>query len=117
MQHFFRRIGDFATSYALFYIHLGFVVVANIIDAVLTVAWVSADLAIEANPLMAALLEYGFVWFFVVKTTVVLAAALMLYYRRHMLLARLLIVPVVIVYASILMLHLNALHMLGVKIL
>lgn len=46
-------------------------VLFSLIDAVLTMAVVLAGLAIEANPLMAALLHHGPIWFVLGKTALV----------------------------------------------
>ncbi|QDG52304.1 hypothetical protein FIV42_16630 [Persicimonas caeni] len=50
---------------------VGAIFVLNAIDAVATVTWVSADLAYEANPLMAHLLDIHPVLFVATKLTLV----------------------------------------------
>lgn len=50
---------------------IGAIFVLNAIDAVATVTWVSADMAYEANPLMAQLLEVHPVLFVATKVTLV----------------------------------------------
>ena len=95
-------------SQRVFYASLLFIVAANAFDAVCTIGWVNAGLAIEANPLMAFLLEKSTLLFFLVKMSVVLAAVWILYNRRHAKLTRFLVVPVALVYVVVIAIHLSA---------
>jgi hypothetical protein len=95
-------------KYRIFYAALLFIVAANAFDAVCTIGWVNAGLAIEANPLMAYLIEKSTLLFFVVKMIVVLTAVWILYLRRQARLTRCLVIPVAVVYVIVLAIHLSA---------
>lgn len=63
---------------------LGITLVMNMLDVVLTSVVVTTGLAVEANPLMAALLEHGTAPFAIIKTTLVSAGiAVLFHFRRH----------------------------------
>ncbi len=100
-------------EYATFYFLLFFIVAANAFDALCTISWIESGLAVEANPLMAYLLERGHNLFFVVKMSVVCVATWILYLRRHFRLTRILVVPVSLVYAVVLMIHLSMIGLPG----
>lgn len=95
-------------GWCVFYTSLLFIVAANAFDAICTIGWVNAGLAIEANPLMAFLLEKSTLLFFLVKMLVVLTAVWILYKRRHAKLTRFLVVPVALVYVVVIAIHLSA---------
>lgn len=60
------------------------VLVLNVLDAILTLAVVKPGLAVEANPVMAALLEQGDMVFVLGKITMVsVGAAVLWHYRRR----------------------------------
>ena len=63
-------------------ISLRLLFIFNLIDAFLTVMWVNAGIAIEANPLMAAAMTYGMSFFVLVKVSIVSFAIAILWYTR-----------------------------------
>lgn len=70
------KLGISRESLALFLICLA--------DAVLTITFVAAGKATEANPLMARCLAHGYAFFFIAKmSTVVVAVIAAELYRRH----------------------------------
>ena len=74
---------------------------------IIDVVAVAVCVAVEANPLMAYLLDHSPVLFFFVKMSVVFLAVLILYYRRCAFLTRVLVIPVALIYAAVLILHLS----------
>lgn len=61
---------------------LGSILVFNLFDAVATIFWVHALLAVEANPLMDHLLQYSPVLFVAVKMLLVSLGASLLWQKR-----------------------------------
>lgn len=59
------------------------VIVANLLDAVFTMFWVESGIAVEANALMAVVLERSAVGFTALKLAVVSAGVLVLWRLRH----------------------------------
>ena len=103
MKPLLKTIGKPGVFYSLLF----FIVIANAFDAICTISWVQAGVAVEANPLMAFLLDQSAALFFCVKMSVVILAVGILYSRRHDRLAKALVIPVVLVYAVILVMHLR----------
>ena len=86
--------------------------ILNIVDAWLTLAWIKTGLAVEANPLMADLLEMGDVWFVSVKIlAVALACGALCMLRKHTLAKRLSAV-VCVVYMLIMISHIQGIRLL-----
>jgi len=81
------------------------VLILNGIDAVLTLLWVYAGLAEEANPLLAELVHEHPVLFAACKIALVGAGSLLLWRARHRPLAIVGIFAVFLVYYAILLLH------------
>lgn len=50
---------------------LTYIFTLNILDAILTIAWIKLGIASEANPLMAKVLSFGFLPFFFIKVLLV----------------------------------------------
>ena len=59
------------------------VFVLNVADAIFTSFVVSSALAVEANPLMGAVLQYGIAPFVIVKLNVIFVSILVLWRYRH----------------------------------
>ncbi len=57
--------------------------VLNLLDGMITLAVVYSGVGIEANPLMAAVLSAGPVWFMLAKTGLVSLGVLLLWRLRH----------------------------------
>ena len=71
----------------LLYVILG-IFALNVFDAYATIFWLELELAREANPLMAWLLDYHPVWFVIGKLTLVGSGCLVLWRYRRRRLAR-----------------------------
>ena len=92
---------------------LGSTLVFNLLDALLTLAIVSAGLAIEANPLMAELLARGPVLFVGAKLALVSAAVVVLWRYWTPRLARLGAGLSFTAYAAIMLVHTQSIAALG----
>jgi hypothetical protein len=77
----------------------------NVIDAAVTLFWVSTGRASEANPLMAPLLDVNAVVFVLVKLGLVMLGVLLLWRLRRRPLAVVGIILVFVVYYLALLLH------------
>ena len=84
----------------------------NVIDALLTLAWIKTGIAVEANPLMAELLALGEGWFIGVKILAVAIACGALCLMREHSLAKRLSVWVCIVYIAVTISHCYGLWLL-----
>jgi len=62
---------------------LRLIFVANLVDAYLTLMWVDAGVATEANPIMNYLLQQGTEWFLAVKIGAISIACLILWRMRN----------------------------------
>ena len=62
---------------------LRLVFVANLIDAYLTLVWIDAGIATEANPIMDYLLQQGTVWFLTGKILAISIACFILWRMRN----------------------------------
>lgn len=78
----------------------------NVIDAVATLIWVATGLAVEANPLMARLIEYHPLAFVTVKMSLVLLGSILLWRLRERILAVATLVFLFVVYYALLLFHL-----------
>ncbi len=74
-------------------------------DAVLTLTWVKLEVADEANPIMAALLETDPLTFFLVKVIAVGTACAILWVLRHHKLAKWIALGSMLLYAGIIAWH------------
>ena len=88
---------------------LGSIFVINLIDATLTLRWISSGVAIEANPLMAALISYSPVLFWYVKVFVVSAAVIGLWINRKRSWVQFATSALAIIYGWVFLIHLGAL--------
>lgn len=95
------------TSVADFERALGFVLVANLIDASLTALWVSSGVVDEGNPMMAAAIALGFGHFVLGKVALVGLGVLGLYRMQERRMARLAAVPAALLYSFVLGNHLG----------
>ena len=86
---------------------IGGVLVLNLLDAGLTVLWVHADLADEANPLIRHLVEEHPIVFVVAKMALVGLGTGLLWMRRHRPAAVVGIFAVFLVYYALLLYHLG----------
>ena len=99
---------DILRSQKLFAMMLGFIFIANIMDAFFTLGWVEMNAAEEANPLMAYLLDVDPLLFWWTKFVVVFIALMGLWALRQHILARVLTLIVSLVYMHVIILHMNA---------
>ena len=83
------------------------VLALNLIDAILTLAWVNAGLAREANPLLAEIVRDHPVRFAVVKLGLVAGGSLLLWRYRSRPLAVVGIFAVFLVYYLLLLYHIG----------
>lgn len=83
------------------------VVVLNLLDAVLTLLWVNAGIATEANVLLAQLVESNAVLFMAVKLTLVSAGMWLLWRHRQRPLAIFGMLLAFLTYNSLLLYHLR----------
>ena len=86
-----------------------FVIIANILDAVLTYWFVSNGTATELNPFMHMLLEVDAILFFLVKLGFVSLAIILLLINKNRVLAKKALIFCALVYGIILMIHSHAL--------
>ena len=87
------------------------VLILNVIDAVMTVAWIYAGRAVEANPLLADLAHSSPITFVLVKTTLVSLGSWLLWRQRRQPLAVVAIFGVFLSYYFLLLYHLEALDL------
>lgn len=81
------------------------VYVANILDAVLTLTWVKLQVADEANPLMAALIDSDPRVFFFVKVAAVSVSCVILWVLRKHKLSKWIAMGAAILYIGIITWH------------
>ncbi len=86
--------------------------VMNVADGLMTILWVSSQLAIEANPMMDVLLQIHPGLFLLGKVGLVTGGLLILAQRRNQVAAVLGIILVFIVYSLIIAYHMLALSLL-----
>jgi hypothetical protein len=84
------------------------ILVFNLLDGILTMVVVSFGLASEANPLMAAPLDWGSVPFIAVKTGLVSLGVYLLYLRRERRLANVALFGLSAVYGALMVYHFNS---------
>ncbi len=87
------------------------VLILNLLDAVLTIYWLTAGRAEEANPVMAWFLGYGEVPFVVAKIAVVSLASYGLWRWRRQPIAVVGVFVVFLAYYFLLLYHLRALNL------
>jgi hypothetical protein len=85
--------------------------ILNLADAILTIVWVTADLAEEANPVMDWFLGFGTVPFAVAKIAIVSLGSYVLWRTRRRSLAVIGIFLMFMAYYFILLYHLSAMNM------
>ena len=95
------------TSLQSFERALGVVLVLNILDAILTSVWVSAGVATEGNPVMAAAMQHGFGPFVVGKVALVGFGVFLLWRHRQERFARVALVPAAVLYSFVMGNHLG----------
>jgi hypothetical protein len=84
---------------------LCFLFIANILDALLTLNWLELQVADEANPLMALLIDISPSLFLFVKVAAIFLACIILWKARDHLLAKLSTALGALVYYVILLYH------------
>ncbi|MGB0678970.1 MAG: DUF5658 family protein, partial [Polyangiales bacterium] len=87
--------------------------VFNFLDTVLTIALVSLDLAVEANPLMASLLDFSPVCFALTKIALVSSGVMILWRFREQALAAVGTAVVFSVYGGLMLYHLQSVSVLA----
>jgi hypothetical protein len=85
--------------------------ILNLLDGIFTLAAVHAGVASEANPLMAAPLSWGSLYFILIKTTLVSAGVLLLWRRQNRPLAVAGLYAATALYAGVLAYHLSAISL------
>ena len=80
-------------------------VILNLLDAGLTLTWVLAGYAIEANPLMASALDFGPIPFMLAKITVVNLGLTILWIRRRRTWVRFAALGIFGMYSYVMMIH------------
>lgn len=83
------------------------VVIMNLVDAVLTLAWVRAGFANEANPLLDEIVEEHAMFFVLGKLALVFLGTTLLWMQRHRPLAVVGIFAAFMVYYAVLLHHLR----------
>lgn len=83
------------------------IVILNLADALFTLWWIHADLAVEANSLMRDLVERGAMEFVLVKIALVSLGVVVLWMRRTHALAVVAVFGSFLVYYLILLYHLQ----------
>jgi Domain of unknown function (DUF5658) len=94
------RLSDRAAARLVFAL-----IVFNVIDAIFTIALVRAGLAEEANPLMAAALQAGPIWFALQKAMLVGSGLAVLWFTRGRRLAQVGLVLCFVVYGALMLIH------------
>lgn len=79
----------------------------NVVDAVMTIAWISVGSASEANPIMEKLLNWGTIPFFIGKMAIVVGGSLVLWKYRKRPMAVVGIFLLFLVYYFLILYHLN----------
>jgi hypothetical protein len=105
----------FVRQYAVIRIEraVAVLVMLNVFDAILTAIWVCTGLAVEANPVMAAVLAAGVAPFMLVKLMLVMPAAALLHAHRDRPLARFGVLAGTAAYTAVALIHLSELtHLL-----
>tara|TARA_E500000305_G_scaffold82987_1_gene68793 strand:- start:584 stop:904 length:321 start_codon:yes stop_codon:yes gene_type:complete len=87
---------------------LSLLLVLNLWDAIATSTWVINGYAIEANPLMAVLLDIGPGLFILIKTLLVMLCICLLWRLKPRPLSVLLLIPVCILYIYVSIVHVFA---------
>ena len=91
--------------------------VSNILDATLTLMWIDAGIASEANPIMNYLLQMGDLWFFAGKILTVTASCLILFHLRHLKLTKIVSLFACCVYIAIVTFHIIGSQNAGISFL
>jgi len=86
----------------------GIVIVLNLLDAMFTLAYTRAGVAIESNPLMGRMLTAGPLVFMLAKLALVSCGVFVLWRLRHRRSARIGLVAMSATYATLIVYHLSA---------
>ncbi len=84
---------------------VSFIILFNILDAILTLFWIDLGIAKESNPLMEYALDHGTYIFLFVKIALVSLGCLLLYRYRDKIFSRLAAVIALACYSSIVFYH------------
>jgi len=82
--------------------------ILNLLDAVLTLLWIDAGVAVEGNPLMDQALSGGPVGFMVIKLALVSLGVGLLWRLRHRRAAGIAMIATAAAYSSLFLYHLSA---------
>ena len=77
----------------------------NVIDAGLTIFWINAGLATEANPIMEFVLRFGFDVFLIFKIMLVTSCLFVLWITKNNIWSKALIFPIYFLYCCIMGMH------------
>ena len=91
--------------------------IANILDAGLTITWINAGIAVEANPIMNYLLGFGVMWFYIVKIAIVTIACIILWVLKDAKMAKLVALICCAVYFAIIIFHIVGAYNAGLNFL
>ncbi len=86
---------------------LAFLILLNLLDAGFTAFWVASGRAVEANPIMATLLQVGIAPFILGKLSMVFAASMVLRQYRDRALSQLGVRALVVAYSLVAFIHLS----------
>jgi hypothetical protein len=109
VQYHWKAAHPADTRTLLLYLFASATLILNLLDAILTLGAVNAGLAVEANPLMANLLDSSPVGFVLTKTTLVSLGLILLWRHRGRGMAAAGIVGSALLYGGIVAYHVNAL--------
>ena len=83
----------------------------NVFDAILTLFWIDAGMAEEANPIMEYALDIGPEYFFLCKIALVGMGSILLYRHRNKTISKLVTVTCVSVYVGVCFWHLAGFYL------
>ncbi len=84
----------------------------NLFDSIATAIWITMGVAVELNPLMDYLLDFGPGVFMLTKNLLVALCVFLLWRLRHSFLARPLVLATSLAYLIVTIIHLYGLHMI-----
>ena len=87
-------------------------IVLNLVDALFTLVYVTSGAAVEANPLMAVLLDASPLWFMIGKLALVSLGVQLLWRFRHQRLAVLGLCTVLCMYTALAAYHVSSIRYL-----
>lgn len=101
------------TKFDIYYlVGLVILLLMNLFDSVATAIWITMGIAVELNPLMDYLLDFGPGVFVIVKNLLVIMCVFLLWRFRHSFLAVPLVLVTSLAYFIVTIIHLYGLHMI-----